>query len=61
MGVFQLGCVMSRLFLFLLLGLSLQGCVVLDTVNTGAKVAGAGARVVSSTGDVIFDHDGDGR
>jgi hypothetical protein len=46
-------------------GLSLQGCVVLDTVNTGAKVVGtgvgAGARVVSSTGDVIFDHDGDGR
>lgn len=46
-------------------GLSLQGCVVLDTVNTGAKVVGTGvgvgARAVSSTGDVIFDHDGDGR
>jgi hypothetical protein len=39
---------------------AVQGCSTVTAVNNGFKVVGAGVRVVSSTGDVIFDHDGDG-
>ena len=45
--------------------LAVSACAVVGVANTAADVVGtgvgAGARVVSSTGDVVFDHDGDGR
>jgi len=41
--------------------LGAQGCVAINTANTAVKLTGVATRVVSSTGDLIFDHDGDGR
>ena len=44
---------------------ALSACTAIGVANTAVgaagSVIGAGTRVVSSTGDVIFDHDGDGR
>jgi hypothetical protein len=44
---------------------ALSACTAIGVANTAVRAAGtaigAGTRVVSSTGDVIFDHDGDGR
>jgi len=45
----------------LLAALAVSGCSSISAVNNGFKVAGMAGRVVSSTGDVIFDHDNDGK
>ena len=45
----------------LLAAFAVSGCTAVSAVNNGFKVAGAAGRVVSSTGDVIFDHDNDGK
>lgn len=44
-----------------LAAMAVSGCTTVSAVNNGFKVAGMAKRVVSSTGDVVFDHDGDGR
>ena len=54
-----------RAFVLASAALALSACTAIGVANTAVGAAGtmigAGTRVVSSTGDVIFDHDGDGR
>ena len=45
----------------LLAMLAVQGCSSISAANNAFKVAGIATRVVSSTGDVVFDHDSDGK
>jgi len=51
----------AALWALMAAALGAQGCVAVNTANSAVKLAGVATRVVSSTGDVIFDHDGDGR
>ena len=44
----------------LLAMLAIHGCTAINTANNAIKVASTATRIVSSTGDVVFDHDGDG-
>jgi hypothetical protein len=45
----------------LMAALAISGCSTISAVNNGFKVAGMAGRVVSSTGDVLFDHNGNGK
>lgn len=54
-----------RTFALAAMAAALSACTAISVANTGVRAVGAGvgagARVVSSTGDVIFDHDHDGK
>lgn len=45
----------------LVAALAVSGCSSISAVNNGFKVAGMAGRVVFSTGDVLFDHNGNGK
>lgn len=44
----------------LLAAFAVSGCTTVSAVNNGFKTVNLAARVVSSTGDVLFDHNGNG-
>jgi uncharacterized protein YceK len=53
---------MNRISLVLLVAaLAVSGCSTVSAVNNGFKMASLATRVVSSTGDVVFDHNGNGK
>jgi hypothetical protein len=40
---------------------AIQGCSTVSAANNAFKTATIATRIVSSTGDLVFDHDGDGK
>jgi hypothetical protein len=44
-----------------LAALAVSGCTTVSVVNNGFKTVNLATRIVSSTGDVLFDHNGNGR